>query len=58
MFARSYVVLALILLPALYAARIDHQPMVFSRAPRGHGAAEGRGWPAFSVPAVVAAGWR
>lgn len=59
MFGRAVVLLALVLLPALYAARIDHRPMVTSRAPRGHGAAEARGWPT-ARPAVVAVamGWR
>lgn len=44
MFGRTVIIVALMLLPALYAARVDHRPAVTARAARGTGAAEGRAW--------------
>lgn len=49
MFSRTFVVLALLLLPALYASRIDHRPTIMARAARGTGAAEGRAWVQYAV---------
>jgi hypothetical protein len=56
MFSRTAVVLALLLLPALFAARIDHRPVVMARAARGTGAAEGRAWVTYTVRSAVSRG--